>query len=153
MLPTSVASVIVTNARVARVEALLGILSVLVPVTRAQLGKPRTQGSQGWGRRRSLREDPEGEWTSMSMDFDAMVAPSAALPMKTSEMTLAEATDQSNECQGLEKKRRCKKKDDCEWRDGECRLVAPSESLVLTAATSSVFPANAGQDDLVVFTL
>ena len=48
MSPTSVASVIVTNARVARVEALLGILSVLVPVTvtRAQLGKPRTQGSQ-----------------------------------------------------------------------------------------------------------
>ena len=133
MSPTSVA-----NA--------LALLSVVVPATHAQLGKPRTQG---WGRRRSLLRDSEGRLTSMSMDFDAKEeVPSIVFPMRTSE-----AAGQSSDCKDLKKKRKCRKKNDCKWRDGECRLVASSGSITLATSTPSVSPTNIRNDDLVAFTL
>ncbi|EJK72465.1 hypothetical protein THAOC_06000 [Thalassiosira oceanica] len=126
MSPTS------ANARVVRVEALLAILSVLVPATRAQLGKPR-----GLELRRSLR-DSEGQWTSMSMDFEAKEAPSGSsvvLPINNSVVTSADLK-KKRRC-NLKKKRRCRKKEDCKWQDGECILMASSESMKLTTTTST----------------
>lgn len=74
----------------------------------------------------------------MSMDFEAKEAPSGSsvvLPINNSEVTSVDLK-KKRRC-NLKKKRRCRKKEDCKWQDGECILMASSESMKLTTTTST----------------